>query len=106
MIDLSKYETEYTTKALQFFRRDWENLIIEYAKETDLKLNFYYYKIIVYEIVNKIFEYMDMNDIEFIFAINFESEEFKMRKVKDEIKFQVDLELSYQLDKKYNLKGF
>jgi hypothetical protein len=106
MIDLSTYKIEYTTKALQFFRRDWENLIIEYAKEIGLKLNFYNYKIIVYEIVNRIFEYMDMNDIEFIFAIDFEGEEFKMRKVKNEIKFQVDLELSYQLDKKYNLKRF
>ena len=90
MIDLSQNISQCTTKELKLSREEWINFI-NYQE----KINFSNFNLAVDYIAESIFEYISFVDCN--------NSNIRILKDKKEIMFEVEFELSYQLDIKYNL---
>jgi hypothetical protein len=103
MIDLSKNIFQCTTKELKLSREEWINFINYQIINFQEKINFSNFNLAVDYIAESIFEYMDENNIDFLSFVDCNNSNIRILKDKKEIMFEVEFELSYQLDIKYNL---
>jgi hypothetical protein len=89
---------------LKLSRKEWEDWIMELANNFPEKIIFSNLSPAVKNIASSIFEFMDEYNIEFLSFKDPNGNDIKIYRNFNEIEFEVGMELTYQLDLKYNLK--
>jgi hypothetical protein len=89
---------------LKLSRNEWEDWINELASNFPEKITFSNLSPAVKKIAGTIFKFMDEHNIEFLSFKDIDNNDIKIYRDFNEIEFEVEMELTYQLDIKYKLK--